>query len=89
MANGNGTTAKWIAIIVMVIITMASLAFGVIRTSNSDKIDALQKRVNRYEEIIIQMRESRVRTEIQVENIQGQLNELNKKMDILIDKLGK
>jgi len=90
MANGNnGTTAKWIAIVAMVIITMASLAFGVIRNSNADKIKDLQKHIDRHEEMITRMREGNARTEIQIESVQLQLKQLNDKMDIILEKLGK
>ena len=91
MTNGNGTTARWIAIIAMVIITMASLAFGVIRTSNAERLDRIQKQVNRHEELIAEMRtataESRARTDEQIKSIQAQLGQLNKKMDILLERL--
>ena len=91
MTNGNGTTARWIAIIAMVIITMASLAFGVIRNSNTDRLDRIQRQVNRHEELIAEMRtataESRARTDEQIKSIQTQLGQLNKKMDILLERL--
>ena len=90
MANGNnGTTAKWMAIIISLTIAFAGLAFGIIRTSNADKIKDLQRHIDKHEEMITKMREGNARTEIQIENVQSQLQQLNKKMDIILEKLGK
>jgi len=86
--NSNGT-AKWVAIIISVVIAMVSLSIGVIRTSNAEKIETLQRTVNRHEEMITRMRESNARTETQIENVQSQLEQLNKKMDIVLERLGK
>ena len=88
MVNGNGT-AKWIAIIISIVVAMVSLSIGVIRTSNADKIETLQQTVNRHEEMITKMREGNVRTETQIENVQSQLEQLNKKMDIILERIGK
>ncbi len=92
--NNNGATARWISIIVMVVITMASLAFGVIKASNKERIAQLQytmqkyqDQLERHEELITSMRESRARTDVEIRTIQNQLKELNKKMDIIIAKL--
>ena len=88
MSNGNGTV-KWVAIMISVVIAMVSLSIGVIRTSNADKIETLQQAVNRHEEMITRMREGNARTETQIESVQSQLQQLNKKMDIILEKLGK
>ena len=88
MTNGNGSV-KWVAIIISVVIAMVSLSIGVIRTSNAEKIETLQQTVNRHEEMITRMRETNARTETQIENVQSQLEQLNKKMDIVLERLGK
>jgi len=83
----NTKTPMWIAIIISVVVVAISLSVGIIRTSNEHEIQAIQKRVTRHEEAIGDMREANVRNETRLDNVQRSLEHLNKKMDIVLQKL--
>ena len=82
----NGAT-KWIAIIVSIIIASVSLSVGIIRTSNRDKIAELMKRVGNNEVYIHSLKENNIKLDMQLEYLGKQMKDMNKKMDIVIERL--
>ena len=86
MSNGNGTTAKWISIIIAIVITFSGIAFGVVRTSNRDRIVDLQNRISQHEKEIQQMKEAEIRLDMRLLNIEKQTASIDKKVDILLER---
>ena len=90
--TNNGSTAKWVAIVITTVIAMVSLSIGVIRTSNREALGELRNRVSKHDIAIHAIKEDNIefKTEIKgrLKALEKNTDKIDQKVDILIKRGG-
>jgi len=73
---------RWIAIIVSILIASAGISYGVIQSATGGQIEIFENRIDKHEEMIIEMK-------TQGAVIENELKHINEKIDEINNKLGK